>query len=147
MLALLEKFRLLDWKHYLQRFVAAERDGDLLQLSTVHEMYLLLLAGLERPTPSQVAETLHVTRPAVSAMVRKLAAPQFIQKVGDPADRRTYRIHLGPKGQELYNIDERYYLAIFARVYERLSDAERQALRRVMEVAVDVMMECPAASP
>ncbi len=138
---LFRKIDLLDMKKYLNRFVAAKADTDLLALTTIHEIYLLLLAGLEQPTPTQVAEVLHVSKPAVTSMIGKLERLELIQKVRSKEDKRTYIIELGPKGERLYRIDQEYNDLIFSRIWERLSKEEQRVWRKILNIVVEVMEE------
>lgn len=62
---------------------------------------LLMIARLDRPSQSEVAELLDVERITLCRMVDRLAEAGLVERRADPADRRVWRLHLTEKAGPL----------------------------------------------
>jgi DNA-binding MarR family transcriptional regulator len=62
---------------------------------------LLVIARLDRPSQSEVAELLDVERITLCRMVDRLAETGLVERHADPADRRVWRLHLTEKALPL----------------------------------------------
>jgi DNA-binding MarR family transcriptional regulator len=62
-------------------------------------MAIAELQGSEGVSIGRVAEYLHVAGPFVTTEVGKLARMGYLRKVNDAADKRVWRLSVGPKGQ------------------------------------------------
>lgn len=62
---------------------------------------LLVIARLDRPSQSEVAELLDVERITLCRMVDRLAEIGLVERRADPADRRVWRLHLTDKALPL----------------------------------------------
>ncbi len=58
---------------------------------------LLMIARLDRPSQSEVAELLDVERITLCRMLDRLAEAGLVERHADPADRRIWRLHLTEK--------------------------------------------------
>jgi MarR family transcriptional regulator, organic hydroperoxide resistance regulator len=56
------------------------------------------LQGAEGVSVGRVAEYLHVAEPIVTTEAGKLARMRYLRKVNDAADKRVWRLSVGPKG-------------------------------------------------
>src|SRR5262245_54899635 len=61
-------------------------------------MAIAELQGREGVSVGRVAEYLHVARPFVTTEAGKLARMGYLRKANDAADRRVWRLSVGPKG-------------------------------------------------
>jgi DNA-binding MarR family transcriptional regulator len=87
----------------LTRFIAdlesdAFQQGGFSELSLRQILYLETIARLGHPSFSELADTLKITRPSVTALVGKLIRKGFVQKEQDGEDRRSFHIVLTEKG-------------------------------------------------
>lgn len=71
--------------------------------------YLLVIQSLENPNFSNIAEKLQMTKPAVTAMIRKLSAMDMVKKVQSESDKRMYYVKLTQKGLNILNGDKEVY--------------------------------------
>jgi DNA-binding MarR family transcriptional regulator len=62
---------------------------------------LLVIARLDRPSQSEVAELLDVERITLCRMVDRLAETGLVERHADPADRRVWRLQLTEKALPL----------------------------------------------
>jgi len=71
--------------------------------------YLLVIQSLQRPNFSQIAERLSVTKPAVSAIIRKLIYMNLVEKLQSKEDKRMYYVELTEKGTRILQGDKAVY--------------------------------------
>jgi DNA-binding MarR family transcriptional regulator len=88
----------------LTRFIAdlesdAFQQGGFSELSLRQILYLETIARLGHPSFSELADTLKITRPSVTALVGKLIRNGYVQKEQDGEDRRSFHIVLTDKGK------------------------------------------------
>ncbi len=80
------------------RFDARTRD---IGITRPQWRMLLVLARLDGPSQSEVAELLEVERITLCRMVDRLAEAELVERRADPADRRVWRLHLTEKARPL----------------------------------------------
>ena len=66
--------------------------------------YIYTIGNLDNPVFSDLAETLNVSKPAITASVNKLIEQGIAAKRQSNEDKRLYYLNLTPKGQEIFNI-------------------------------------------
>ena len=110
---------------------AFEQEG-FSELSMRQVLYLEAIAQLENPTFSDLAEKLAVTKPSVTALVRKLIRMGYIQKIQSQEDLRVYHIALAPKGQQFTQMHENIHQVLAERLTQNLSDLDIQQLNALL---------------
>ncbi|KGP90374.1 MarR family transcriptional regulator [Pontibacillus chungwhensis BH030062] len=93
-------------------------------LSSTVEVLLTTVIRMEKPTSSQLAKKLSITKSAVSQMISKLEEDGFIIKLADPDDKRIQRIGLGHKGEAYARDLEQYDSYVYNLFANSLSDEE-----------------------
>lgn len=93
-------------------------------LSSTVEVLLMAVIRMGKPTSSQLAEKLSITKSAVSQMISKLEEGEFIVKLADPDDKRVQRIGLGPKGEAYARDLEQYDNYVYHLFASSLSEEE-----------------------
>lgn len=72
---------------------------------TVQQWLILRLAEeLDRPRPSEMAETLGIDRGAVTRLIDRLVEKGLVERAGDPTDLRAARVRLTETGRALVPI-------------------------------------------
>lgn len=84
----------------LQRRITAEC-GVALDPVAVRAIYLLGLEG-GSARPSTLADELHLTRPSTSKLIARLTGADVIERLRDPADRRSVAVALTESGREVF---------------------------------------------
>lgn len=95
------------------------------------------LATLERHghmTPSELAARERVKRPTVTRLITNLEADGLIERVIDPADRRSYLISITAEGSALLQEIRTRKDAYLAGRLRRLPAEDRATLRRAAEL-------------
>ncbi len=101
-------------------------------LSMRQLLYLETIAQLEQPTFSDLADQLEVSRPSVSAVIRKLKQNGYVRKIQSPEDGRVYHILLTPKGQALSAMHDNIHRILAERLMSNLSKDETEQLAALL---------------
>jgi DNA-binding MarR family transcriptional regulator len=89
---------------------------------------LLVIARLDRPSQSEVAELLDVERITLCRMVDRLAETGLVERHADPADRRVWRLHLTEKALPLIDRLSEIGEELESELLSVLSQEERNTL-------------------
>jgi len=102
---------------------------------------LIMLARIEGPTQSELAEILDVERITLCRMVDRLAEAGMVERRADPADRRVWRLHLTERATPL--VGELGSIATEMEEYllEPLSPEQRSQLAFLLGIVHDQMRE------
>lgn len=96
-------------------------------------IYLDIIASLENPTYSQVAECLDVSRPAVTQMVNPLIDTGYVVKTRDKDDKRTYRLRVTEKFIKYHLTDIEHSKEILEKIDKALSVKEKEQMLNIMK--------------
>jgi DNA-binding MarR family transcriptional regulator len=94
--------------------------------------FVIRAVAAERPTVSRLAELLGVTKQAASRLADDLVSLGFLERVGDPADRRRTRLRLSPTGERIMARAREESAAMEAELRERFGDAATDQLRELL---------------
>ncbi|MCR3760498.1 MarR family winged helix-turn-helix transcriptional regulator [Clostridium felsineum] len=95
--------------------------------------YLTMIYELKNPKMSEVAEKLKLTKPAISALVKRLSKNELITKVQSEKDKRIYYLKLTGKALEIIEGDNRIYEQIFNTLVGKLDNSEIEKLDSLLE--------------
>ena len=108
-----------------------------LDLTYAQSQVLFHVADHEGCHMGDVAKAYGVTLPAVTHIVDRLEEKQFLQRTGDPADRRVYVLELTRAGralvQELHGLQMRGVEGVL----RRMAAEDRQRVIKGLEALVD----------
>ncbi|MDY0340381.1 MAG: MarR family transcriptional regulator [Coriobacteriia bacterium] len=93
---------------------------------------LLALSNSGGMSQSELAETLHVSRPTVTVMLQKLEAAGAIERRTDEHDQRVTRLFLTPDGAELAGRMRTVHANIINTTIGYLSEADQRELLRLL---------------
>ena len=105
--------------------IVEERLAD---VSLHHLTILEVIANLEQPTTSQLAEALGVTRPTVTALIKRLEGHGYIARIPSPTDGRSFTIALTEQGRALSTVHTRIHHAVAAHLLQTLDHEELSQL-------------------
>jgi DNA-binding MarR family transcriptional regulator len=105
------------------------------QLSMRQMYYLSAIVRLESPTFSELAHTLGVSKPSVTAIVTTLIHKGLVEKVQDDQDRRTYHIVLTPQGVQFNQLHETVHQQMGKILTANLSEQEIATLTQLLSKA------------
>lgn len=99
--------------------------------------YLYVIDSLGEPNFSAIAEALSLTKPGVTAIVRKLCNMGLVMKRQSREDKRVYFVALTKKGKDILNGDR----AVYRRVTEEIAslcktEEEQQFIENLLQKLV-----------
>jgi DNA-binding MarR family transcriptional regulator len=102
------------------------------------------LATVERAgplTPSEVAAAERIQRPTATRILARLEEEGLVQRVGAPADRRSFLVSVSPAGTALLTASRTRKDAFLARKLAALPPADLVALERAATVLERLLAE------
>lgn len=130
---LYKRFRLLNYREMFGRI--HEKDGS---LSATEAFAADVIYLLEKPTITQLAETLGISQPNATYKVNNLSAKGYVHKTTSEDDRRECRLHVSERFHSYYDTSDCFIrnavkkleadyseeeLATFSKMLQALSDA------------------------
>jgi MarR family transcriptional regulator, transcriptional regulator for hemolysin len=79
------------------------------KLTIKQYFYLDLISRLKKPTFTDLADELKITKPSVSAIVNKLIEKGYVRKDQSEDDQRSYHLSLSEKGQALIEAEQKIF--------------------------------------
>ena len=126
------------WRESIKNLKKHLSELELKNFSSNDYYYLTTIYYMGRPNFSQVAEALKLTKPAISAMIRKLTEMGLIEKVQSLEDRRVYYICVTEKGKSIIDGDEELYQQVDLMIKETLHSDEKYAfIETLLEKVAD----------
>lgn len=102
--------------------------------------YLYVIDSLGQPNFSTIAETLNLTKPGVTAMVRKLCNMGLVTKNQSEQDKRVYFVSLTQKGKDILNGDREVYRGVTETIVSLCkTKEEQQFIENVLQKLVEKM--------
>lgn len=125
------------WEECIRNLNATLTDGEANKFSNNDYYYLLVIQSLQRPNFSQIAEKLSLTKPAVSAIVRKLMQLNLVDKVQSAQDKRIFYVELTEKGRRILQGDRVVYRWVTDTIKNiAANEQEVQIVERIISVLV-----------
>ncbi len=101
---------------------------------TMNQMhYLETIAKLSSPASADLADSLGVSRPSVSAIVKKLIETDYLTKTKSKIDGRVYYLHLTEKGLRFNQLHSEVHQILARRITENLKLDEIDDLAGLLE--------------
>ncbi|HEY6890852.1 MAG TPA: MarR family winged helix-turn-helix transcriptional regulator [Solirubrobacter sp.] len=94
--------------------------------------FVIRAVAAEQPTVSRLAELLGVTKQAASRLTDDMVSLGYLERVGDPADRRRTLLHLSPTGERVRARARQESEAMEAELRERFGDEQVGHLRALL---------------
>lgn len=119
------------------RRVFTKHVGRPFDLREVEFTTLVLLLANHGAAPKQLARSLNVPPPHVSALLDRLQQRGLVERRRSASDGRAFEVHLTPKGQTLAERVRQVSLTIEDGLLQALSPAERAMLRELLLKVAD----------
>jgi DNA-binding MarR family transcriptional regulator len=114
----------------------ATQEFELTDLSMKQVVCLETISRLGKPTFTELARELKVTKPSVTAIYRKLEARGYVTREPSQEDRRISHIHLTERGLALQAIHENLHRKIAEQIAANLSETEINDLVRLLSKVI-----------
>jgi DNA-binding MarR family transcriptional regulator len=98
--------------------------------------YIDTINRLGHPTLGEIAKTLKLSKPSVTAIVDKLTDKGYIEKCQSDEDRRTFHVHLAAKGKKLVKMHNEAHLRIADLFRKHLEDKDLKMLVSLLNKVV-----------
>lgn len=130
------------WRESIQNLSTHLTEAELKSFSSNDYYYLTTIYYMGRPNFSKLAETLRLTKPAVSAIIRKLSGMGLIDKVQSEEDKRMFYICITQKGKNIVDGDEQLYKEIDLLIKELVGNDEKyKSVEDLLEKIVGKLKE------
>lgn len=110
-------------------------DLNLSELSLKQMEYLKSLNNACGITTSQLAETLNLSKPTVTEMVKKFIKMDLVYKQSCPADGRVYYLKLTDKGQKIADLNLMTNDFLAGKLIERLDEED---IKKLIEILMKI---------
>ena len=105
------------WGECIQNLSSILDESEQSKFTNNDYYYLYVIEELGEPNFSAIAQALNLTKPGVTAIVRKLCNMGLVEKRQSETDKRVYYVSLTQKGKDILNGDR----AVYKRVTESIS--------------------------
>lgn len=107
--------------------------------------YLTAIYNMEHPNFGDVAEALNLTKPAVSALIKRLMRHKLIEKIQCQEDKRIFYLSITAKGKELLEGDHGFYSHLESLISSAINQDQLQNLDSLLDVVVSLITNEPTA--
>lgn len=101
--------------------------------------YLMMIYQMESPTLSHVATMLNLTKPTISALVKRLQNNGLIEKVQSLEDKRIYYLKITSKGKQLLVGDDDFYEHLSKLIIASIEPEQTKALKCLLQVITTIL--------
>ncbi len=130
------------WERYIWNLNLILTEEEVNKFSNNDYYYLLIIHLLRKPNFSQIAEKLSLTKPAVSAIIRKLSNMKLVEKIQSQDDKRIYYVELTEKGKSILDGDMEVYKWIADTIKDIANDdSELFVIERIFSKLVGRLKE------
>lgn len=119
--------------------VIRQSDFASLSMSKIH--YLDTISHLEKPTISQLAKELNVSKPSVTLTVESLQNMGYVRKIQSDQDLRMVHIHLTNKGKKIVTLHDAIHKGYAKYFEDALTEKELAMFVRLLNKGVKSMEE------
>ncbi len=116
------------WEECIRSLNSILTEEEVNKFSNNDYYYLLVIHSLQKPNFSQIADELSLTKPAVSAMIKKLMNMNLVEKVQSTEDKRMYYVELTAKGRGILQGDRAVYQWVTDTIAEIAKDEKELIL-------------------
>lgn len=126
------------WEECIRNLNTTLTEEEVNKFSNNDYYYLLVIYSLQKPNFSQIAEKLSLTKPAVSAIVRKLINMKLVEKQQSTEDKRIYNVVLTTKGRSILQGDKAVYKWVTDTIKDNVT-SEKELI--IIEHIISVLVE------
>lgn len=109
------------------------------QFNITDYYYLTTIYNMGNPNLGEVAEKLKLTKPAISALVKRLVKNELIEKIKSDEDGRIYYLQVTEKGRKIIEGDNALYLQFTNLIGQIISEEQLKELDSVLDKIVTLL--------
>lgn len=95
--------------------------------------YLTIIYQMENPNLGQLADELQLTKPAISAIVKRLTEKEFVEKKQSAEDKRIFHLKVTEKGRRIIESDYKSFKDLEKLLAETVSEEQLRVLNQVLD--------------
>jgi Transcriptional regulators len=129
------------WKESLKNIGETLSDSEISSFNMNDYYYLTEIYNLGRPKLGELADKLNLTKPAISALVKRLEKNNLITKDQSNEDKRIYYLNLTDKGRNIIEGDNKSYLKLSKVLHSLLTKEQIKEVDTLLEKIVETLNE------
>lgn len=106
------------------------------QFNITDYYYLTTIYNMDNPNLGEVAEKLKLTKPAISALVKRMIKNELIEKIQSDEDGRIYYIKVTERGRKIIEGDNAVYSQFTSLISEIISEDQLKELNCLLNEVV-----------
>jgi DNA-binding MarR family transcriptional regulator len=127
------------WMRSIDNIDALLPAGGKARLGVKDYYYLTVIAAMEQPRASEISNALALTRPAITALVKRLEAAGLLAKRQSESDGRVYLVEVTDTGRRIVEGDTRLYEKFGAALRKSVSKAQLRELEALLASVFEEM--------
>jgi len=101
--------------------------------------YLTTIYYMDKPNFGDVSSKLGLTKPAISALIKRLEVIGFIQKQQSPEDKRIFYLELTEKGKKVVEGDNSLYLQFGEVIQSIVTKEQMEEVECLFEQVAEIL--------
>lgn len=128
------------WKKCIKNLNTLLSEEEAAKFSNNDYYYLMIIESLGQANFTEIAETLQVTKPAVSAIIKKLSRLGLVEKIQSEVDKRISYVQITPKGKSILEGDVKIYSSIVDLIRNIVKNKEEyEIIERVIKELANII--------
>ena len=125
------------WQQSINNINSILSNEEKKQFNITDYYYLTTIYNMENPNLGEVAEKLKLTKPAISALVKRLTKHELIEKIQSDEDGRIYYIKVTERGRKIIEGDNAVYSQFNGLLSEIISKDQLKELDCLLDEVVN----------
>lgn len=127
------------WQQSINNINSILSNEEKKQFNITDYYYLTTIYNMDNPNLGEVAEKLKLTKPAISALVKRLMKNELIEKIKSNEDGRIYYLKVTEKGIKIIEGDNALYSQFTGLISEIISEDQLKELNCVLGEVVNLL--------
>ncbi|WP_160673133.1 MarR family transcriptional regulator [Clostridium sp. C8-1-8] len=129
------------WKQSISNISNTLSEAQISNFNMNDYYYLTSIYQLGAPKLGELATKLNLTKPAISALVKRLEKNELIVKIQSKEDKRVYFLNLTDKAIRIIEGDNKLYEKLSNTFSDFLTDEEINIVDNLLQKVVDKLIE------
>ena len=129
------------WKESIKNINQTLSDAQMSNFNMNDYYYLTEIHQLGTPKLGEVATRLNLTKPAISALVKRLEKNELIVKSQSKEDKRVYYLNLTDKGIKIIQGDNQLYSKVSSIFSNSVTEQEANSIDNLLKKVVKIFEE------
>jgi DNA-binding MarR family transcriptional regulator len=127
------------WQQSIDNINSILSNEEKKQFNITDYYYLTTIYNMDNPNLGEVAEKLKLTKPAISALVKRLTRNELIEKSKSNEDGRIYYLKVTEKGIKIIEGDNDLYSQFTSLISEIISEDQLKELNCLLDEVVKIL--------